>query len=150
MECLQVCMIAVRRTLNRNLQISRTIKLNGYDNVNSKKIELKYYRHRTWTHLCWSFSAITGESKYYHDGNVVGIEQLNVTSDDLALKASNEMHEYALIFGQEQDIIRGGFEEAEAFLGRLSEFNIWNFTLSKSPPILKSNIEVSQTFSCWS
>ena len=130
MECLQVCMIAVRRTLNRNLQISRTIKLNGYDNVNSKKIELKYYRHRTWTHLCWSFSAITGESKYYHDGNVVGIEQLNVTSDDLALKASNEMHEYALIFGQEQDIIRGGFEEAEAFLGRLSEFNIWNFTLS--------------------
>ena len=132
MECLQVCMIAVRRTLNRNLQISRTIKLNGYDNINSKKIELKYYRHRTWTHLCWSFSAITGESKYYHDGNVVGIEQINVTSDDLALKASNEMHEYALIFGQEQDIIRGGFEEAEAFLAADDDVIIYGRLLESS------------------
>ena len=41
------------------------------------------------------------------------------------------MNDYALIFGQEQDRIRGGFERGQAYIGHLSEFNIWNVTLSE-------------------
>ena len=72
MGCLQACLHAAYHTLNRNLLFERAIKLSNRDKHNSKKIELNNFRHRTWTHLCWSFSAITGESKYYHGGNVTG------------------------------------------------------------------------------
>ena len=132
MECMEVCMLAEYNTLKRNLVFHREINLNDYDNVDVKRIELKYYHHRTWTHLCWSFSALTGEAKYYHDGTVFSTEQFNVTKDDVALKGSTGMSDYALIFGQEQDRIRGGFERGQAYIGHLSEFNIWNKTLSEN------------------
>ena len=130
MKCLQVCLVSARHTLSRNLMFQREMDLRNYSRVNRKSIELKDYRHRTWTHLCWSYSAQSGESKYYHDDVVLETEQLSVTKDDLALKASKEMSDSALIFGQEQDKIRGGFGKAEAYIGHLSEFNIWNSTLS--------------------
>ena len=40
------------------------------------------------------------------------------------------MSDYALIFGQEPDEMRGGFQKDEAYLGYLSEFNIWSHILS--------------------
>ena len=113
-------MHAAYHTLNRDLLFERAIKLSNRDKINSRKIELNNFRHRTWTHLCWSFSAITGESKFYHDGKVFEKEQLNVTNEDVALKASTAMIDSALIFGQEQDAIRGGYEKGEAYLGHLS------------------------------
>ena len=130
MDCLQVCMDSAFYTLNRNLVFERGIKLNNHDKGNNKRIELNNYRHRTWTHLCWSFSAQTGVSRYYHDGTMFNIEQLHVTMDDVALKASSNMSDFALIFGQEPDKIRGGFQKGQSYLGHLSEFNIWNHTLS--------------------
>ena len=130
MECLQVCMISVLRTYHRNLIFDKGIRFKNKHNNNLKNMELKYYRHRTWTHLCWSYSAQSGESRYYHDGAVFGIEQFNVTKEDVALKASTEMSDHALIFGQEPDMIRGGFDKGEAYIGHLSEFNIWNHIFS--------------------
>ena len=130
MDCLQVCMDSAFYTLNRNLVFERGIKLNNHDKGNNKQIELNSYRHRTWTHLCWSFSAQSGESKYYQDGTMFSIEELNVTSADVALRASSDMTDFAFIFGQEPDKIRGGFEKGQAFLGYLSEFNVWNRTLN--------------------
>ena len=130
MECLQVCMASDHLTLNRNLMFVREVNLKTGHTVDVGRIEVKNYRHRTWTHLCWSYSAQTGESRYYHDGKILDTEQLDVTDDDLALKASSEMSKHALIFGQEQDEIGGGFQKGEAYIGHLSEFNIWNFTLS--------------------
>ena len=129
MECLQVCMESASRTQNRILRFVGYINQNSYKDYYAIEAELNYYRHRTWAHLCWSYSAQTGESKLYHDGTVVGHERLNVTYDDLALKPSNDMNDAALIFGQEPDRIGGGFEKGQAYLGFLSEFNIWNRTL---------------------
>ena len=130
MECLQVCMKSAYHTMNRNLSFERGIKLRHQDKVDYKNIELKYYHHRTWTHLCWSYSSLTGNSKYYHDGVVFGVERFNVSNGNVALRASSEMNDYALIFGQDPDRMRGGFEKEQAFLGHLSELNIWNLTLS--------------------
>ena len=41
MECLEVCMLAVHRTLNRNLFFNREIKLNRHGNVDVKRLKLK-------------------------------------------------------------------------------------------------------------
>ena len=130
MDCLQVCMDSAIYTLNRNLVFERGIKLKNHDKVNNKRIELNNYRHRTWTHLCWSFSSQSGKSKYYHDGIMFSIEEFNVTRADVALRASSDMTDFAFIFGQEPDEIRGGFQKGQAFLGYLSEFNVWKHTLN--------------------
>ena len=74
---------------------------------------------------------LTREDKYYQDGVIFGVDQFNVTKDSLVLRASNDMNDYALIFGQEPDRIRGGFEKDQAYLGYLSEFNVWNYTLDE-------------------
>ena len=129
-KCLQVYMESASDNLGRTLLFAIQMPLRNYENIINRKIELKNYRHRTWTHLCWSFSARTGESRYYHDGVVFGVERFNVSNDDVAIWDSREMSDSALLFGQEPDTIRGGFEKDEAYLGHMSEFNIWNRTLS--------------------
>ena len=131
MECLWMDLYSARHTNNRNLVFERGMKLGNEEAYNIRRIGLNYYRHRAWTHLCWSYSAQTGENKYYHDGTIFGTDRVNVTRDGLALRASSKMHDSALIFGQESDELRGGFEKGEAYIGHLSEFNIWNHTLNE-------------------
>ena len=132
MECLQVCMKGHTHTAFRDLEIQGEIKLRNFDDVMFLPQKLNNYQHRTWTHLCWSFSSNTGESKYYHNGEIVSIDILDVAINDLPLKPSQEMHDAALIFGQEPDVMRGGFNKGQAYLGELSELNIWNYTLNDS------------------
>ena len=43
----------------------------------------------------------------------------------MALKASSDVTDSALIIGQEPDLMRGGFVSGQSYLGDLSEFNIW-------------------------
>ena len=35
-----------------------------------------------------------------------------------------------MIFGQEPDSLRGGFDKAQCYIGELAEFNIWNYGLN--------------------
>ena len=80
MKCLQVCMASAHHTLNRNLMFVREVNLKTGNKVNVGRIEVKNYRHRTWTHLCWSYSSLTRESKYYQDGVIFGVDQFNGVS----------------------------------------------------------------------
>ena len=129
MECVQVCLSGLLHSANRNMLFAGSIRLNNYDGVQELKGKFRSYSHRTWAHLCWSFSAVNGESKIYHNGEMIKHEVLNVTQDDVAMKASSDEIDGALIFGQEPDSMRGGFSKDEAFIGQLSELNIWNRTL---------------------
>ena len=104
MECLQVCLGSIDGTLGRKVFIAGYIPLETYSTVSKV---LTSYRHRTWTHLCWSFSAVTGKSEFFHDGVSLGKDYLNVSDNDLAIKGFEKMSTTALIFGQEPDIIRG-------------------------------------------
>ena len=93
---------------------------------------IKLYLHRTWNHLCWSLSTITGSSGFYHNGNEIFSQQGTTTHIDWAIKGSSEMDESSLIFGQEPDSIRYRLDSHPAFIGDISEFNVWNYTLSAS------------------
>ena len=80
MECLQVCMQAMYETANQNLFFEGSINLQTYNGIYWIRNELNSYRHRKWTHICWSFSALTGLSKVYHNGQLLDpIEHLNTT-----------------------------------------------------------------------
>ena len=129
MECLQVCLGAVDGTLGRNLFVAGYLPLERKSTVTQ---ELKDYRHRTWTHLCWSFSTLTGISQFFHDGVLLGTDAVNISNNDLAMRGAQKMYDTALIFGQEPDIMRDEFDHFEAYLGELCEFNIWSYILTNS------------------
>ena len=65
MKCLQACMIGNIDTAFRDLELLGEINLKKYDDAKNLTRKLNHYHHRAWTHLCWSFSSITGISKYY-------------------------------------------------------------------------------------
>ena len=45
---------------------------------------------------------------------------------------STTIFDSALIFGQEPDEMRGGFDPFQAFMGDLADFNLWNSILSEN------------------
>ena len=133
MKCLQMSLKEIKDTASRNLQISAEIPIKkGAGLIDWTFVPLKSYHHRTWNHLCWSLSTITGSSKFYHNGEVIGSKQVNTEDIDLAIQGSSEMYGASLIFGQEPDSFRGGFDRSQSFIGHLSEFNVWNYTLSET------------------
>ena len=132
MKCLQMSLKEIKDTASRNLQISAEIPIKkGAGLIDWTFVPLKSYHHRTWNHLCWSLSTITGSSKFYHNGEVIGSKQVNYADIDMAIQGSSEMYGASLIFGQEPDLFRGGFDRSQSFIGHLSEFNVWNYTLSE-------------------
>ena len=130
MECLQLCLQGVLDTVNRNLQFEIRIPSRKGEPEYRAFVPLKYFHHRTWNHLCWSLSTITGYSRLYHNGDLIDSQRISTNDIDLAMKGSSKMHAASFIFGQEPDSIRGGFDIYQAFIGDLTEFNAWNNTLS--------------------
>ena len=98
MECLSMCLHALEETANRELEIDVGIPLKDKGTKQWVAVDLKLYHHRTWNHLCWSFSAITGFSNFYHNGDMIGSLQINIKDIDLAMKGSSKMHEASIIF----------------------------------------------------
>ena len=93
---------------------------------------MKSYVHRTWTHLCWRFSSITGENEFFQNGESLGQKLFNSSNSEWVVKGKDDSTDSSFVFGQEQDELGGGFEKYEAFIGDLSEYNFWNFTLEES------------------
>ena len=131
MECLQVCLYDIWDTANRNLKVKLSIPSRKGWLKHWAIIPLKFYHRRTWNHLCWSLSTLTGSTKFYHNGAVIWSKQINNSYIDFAMKGSYDMYDASFIFGQEPDMIAGGFDRYEAFIGDLSEFNVWNYTLTE-------------------
>ena len=132
MECLQLCYWGIEDNANRNLEVKISIPSRKGGLKHWAIAPLKRYVHRTWHHLCWILSIITGSSKFYHNGDEIVSQKGSIADIDLAIKGSPKMYQSSLLFGQEPDSIRDGFDSYQAFIGDLSEFNVWNYTLSGS------------------
>ena len=132
MECLQLCLWGITNNANRILEVKANIPSLKGGLKHWAKAPLNSYLHRTWNHLCWSLSTITGSSKFYHNGDVILSQQGSTAGIDFALKGSSQMYASSFIFGQEPDSLKGGFDSYQAFIGDLSEFNVWNYTLTET------------------
>lgn len=131
MKCLQLCLTGDVSTANQNLLIQGWIHVKkGYQVYTFAK--LKSYHHRKWSHFCWSLSVIKRKSWFYHNGVLIGKEQIEVETSDAALRNSDAMHGSSFIFGQEPDSLGGYFDKTQSFIGELSEFNVWNYTIEES------------------
>ena len=134
MKCLRLCLNGVRKSASRDLHFLIQIPTNRGTKYTSMIANISM--HRVWSHVCWMFSANDGESKFYHNGHLFGIDQLDVEGIAQIVTDPLEMYDSALIFGQEPDIMRGKYDKKEAYLGNLAELNIWNRILS-TPEVLQ-------------
>ena len=81
--------------------------------------------HRAWNHICWlyrenkSVVLVNGKPEYRMD---------SISPFHYVLKGFNG-EQFTMILGQEPDAFNGGFDKTQALRGKISEFNIWNYTL---------------------
>ncbi|OCT61798.1 pentraxin-4 [Xenopus laevis] len=76
-----------------------------------------------WHHTCFIWSAIQGKYWFYVDRRLASTGSRFQKGYEIPPGGS-------LILGQEQDILGGGFDSAEAFVGNLAGFAMWNRALS--------------------
>ena len=109
---------------------NQEIEINGW--INGGEVMLKAdvtgYRHRSWNHICWSYSTITKTSKFYFNGDVIKVMHLiygpSVYSQDESRIAS-------FIMGQDPDVFNGEFSVNQLYNGELSEVNLWDRVLDE-------------------
>ncbi|XP_070531941.1 serum amyloid P-component-like [Ptychodera flava] len=71
-----------------------------------------------WHHLCLSWESDGGEWKVYKDGKLEDDDTSTSSGDTLAGGGT-------LVLGQDQDQMGGGYQDAQAFIGSLTGFNMW-------------------------
>ena len=130
-NCTQMCLEGISGTAKRNM------KVKAWTHPTAKGAQLfeapfDIYHHRTWFHLCWSLSTISGASILYLNGKAMATNQIELTQKEWAFSGSDKDLMTSLIFGQEPDSFRGGFDKDQSYIGSLSEFNVWNYTLKDS------------------
>ena len=130
MKCIRLCINGVLTTANREVILLGQIASNKGTKYASSVI--KESIHRTWSHICWSFSSVNGENRFYLNGKLIGQETLNVDGMETAIIDFLDVHDAAFVFGQEPDAMRGAYDPNEAYLGDLAELNIWNKQLTLS------------------
>ncbi|XP_019711476.1 neuronal pentraxin-2-like [Hippocampus comes] len=91
--------------------------------INDKVAQLPLeVRDGRWHHICISWTTRDGQWEAYQDGEKQG------AGDNLAawhpIKPGG-----VIILGQEQDVVGGRFDAGQAFVGELSQVNIWDRVL---------------------
>ncbi|WP_236632958.1 LamG-like jellyroll fold domain-containing protein [Endozoicomonas elysicola] len=71
-----------------------------------------------WHHVAWSWDSASGSTKIFIDGT----EQYNGTLKQGYTIADGG----ALVFGQEQDSLGGGFQSSQAYDGLIRDIRVWN------------------------
>ncbi|KAM6951283.1 neuronal pentraxin-2b [Aplochiton taeniatus] len=92
-------------------------------------------RDGRWHHICITWTTRDGTWEAYQDGEKLGV------GDNLApwhpIKAGG-----AIILGQEQDVVGGRFDATQAFVGELSQLNIWDRVLKPTEIQTMANCSV--------
>ncbi|XP_036445691.1 pentraxin-4 [Colossoma macropomum] len=76
-----------------------------------------------WHHMCVVWSSIEGRFWHYVDRRLISTGSKFQKDYEIPPRGS-------MILGQEQDTVGGGFDQAEAFVGRLAGFALWTRALS--------------------
>ena len=83
--------------------------------------------HRAWIHMCWVNDGITNRA--YINGN---LSMEHVSPSPFKSIKLDKTGNYSMIFGQEADSFKANFDPKQSMRGKISEFHIWNYTLSSN------------------
>lgn len=87
------------------------------------------YRHRTWNHICWTYDGKTREVNFYFNER---IHQKAIFPIKYQVNGNPEYKNQFLVFGQEPDSFKGGYDQYQLLQGKISRFNWWSSVLKKS------------------
>ena len=126
-----------------NQQVVLSVWVNG--GVVTNDINIVNYRHRTWNHICWSYSTKTKTNKFYYNGKLIGKTDM---VQEISIPRADDIKRTSFILGQEPDVFNGEFSVTQLFNGDLSELNLWNvvlgdndiFLLGQCKALTKGNI----------
>jgi hypothetical protein len=90
MGCLELYLEHSIKSANRTVVMVVSMK---YETKVKRRVELENFHHRTWVFLCLTSSSISGETKFYYNGNLVGTSFGLVIKNGRILHKSSEMHE---------------------------------------------------------
>ena len=90
------------------------------------EVNIENYRHRSWNHICWSYSSISQMNKFYYNGKLIGIRSM---VQGLPIPTADRTRKTSFVLGQEPDNFNGEFSVTQLFNGDLSELNLWNTVL---------------------
>ena len=76
-----------------------------------------------WHHVCFTWESTAGSYNIYVDGS-------QKTAGSGLKKGHVIRGGGALILGQEQDSVGGGFDASQSFVGMMSQVNLWNRVLT--------------------
>ncbi|GJQ65520.1 hypothetical protein Trydic_g7621 [Trypoxylus dichotomus] len=85
-----------------------------------------------WHYFCFTWNSEDGNYRIYVNGKV--IQQGENFSKGELLEGNGK-----LVIGQEQDIMGGKFSQSEAFLGKITHFDVWNKVLSAKDVVDQMN-----------
>ena len=76
-----------------------------------------------WHHICFTWENTAGSWQLYKDGKR--------ESQGAGLSVGHEIRGGgAVVLGQEQDSVGGGFDSSQSFVGELSGVNVWDHVIS--------------------
>ena len=78
--------------------------------------------HRTWNHICWTYSKLTRKSRLYYNGKVE--TEIPLNNQFPVLERDDTAFEYAFTIGQEPDSWKGSYQSEQAFYGSIAELNL--------------------------
>ena len=111
-----------------NQQLVLMAWLNGNGGGDEFEVNIAQYKHRSWNHICWSYSSTTGTSRFYYNGKHIGNRSGN-TGRQIPVVDDSKIASF--IIGQEPDVFNGEFSVTQLFNGEISEFNFWDKVLSE-------------------
>ena len=87
-------------------------------------VRMANYKERQWNHFCWRVDS-NGSNVLFLNGDIE-----HKFNNPLVVIPSKDKSQSVFLIGQEQDTLRGHFNQDQAFRGRISGLNLWNYTLS--------------------
>ena len=100
------------------------------------QLPVEYLKHRTWNHICWTYSSLTGRSSLFYNGARAADVTLPNNTVHPVIKGTEEVDRHLFVIGQEPDIVDGDYDEHQAVFGSISEFNIWDYIID--PTLISS------------
>ena len=79
----------------------------------------------TWNHVCFTWSSANGDYRFYKDGMVLGGGSGMAKGHEITSGGTT-------VIAQDQDTMGGRFDKNQAFVGDVTEVNVWGVELSES------------------
>ncbi len=77
-----------------------------------------------WHHMCATWLSTSGSWRFFIDGTLA-TSGTNLNAGHVIEKSG------VVVLGQEQDTLGGGFEQYQAFVGKIANVNLWDCVLQE-------------------